>query len=253
MGAEPRVVVDYRGAPVTRTRWRTFAVFAHTMSCSGRIVGRATVGRLTAASSECIAKRWCEHCFRLSMCTLTVAGDEALDPRRAYLLVSNHSSLLDIPAVVLTFPGRVRFVAKQELSRVPIFGSAMKDMGIVFVDRRDRARAVEQLGGAKSLVADGTSVWIAAEGGRSRDGSLGPFKRGPFHLALALGVPIVPTWVEGANAVIAATSLASVTGQRVDVRYGAPIATAGLSAADIDPLSARVRAELERLREGVGG
>lgn len=239
----PTWLVDHRGAPRERTRWRTMAVFAHTLSGSGKVVARSALGRLTPEAVDRVVARWCDHVFRISRTSLTVEAREHL-PEGPALLVSNHRSLLDIPAVILAYPRRVRFVAKQELRRVPVFGRAMEEAGIVFVDRADRARAVAQLATARSLVAAGTSVWIAAEGGRSRDGRLGPFKRGPFHLAVQLGVPLVPTVIAGADRVIPATTLASVTGEVVSVRFGPPIPTAGLGPDDVSALSDRARRAL---------
>ena len=239
--------VDYSGAPVERTRWRTLAVFAHTFSGSARVVARSTLGRLRPQHVDAVIERWCGHVFRLSKTTLTADGLGRFPHGQPYLLLSNQTYLLDIPAVSTTFPGRVRFVAKAELERVPMFGKAMKRAGIIFVDRSDRSQAIEALRSASDLSRSGTSLWIAAEGGRSRDGSLGPLKKGPFHTALLLGVPILPVWIEGTAQVIEAGSLYSNTGQQVHVRYGAPIPTEGLGTADIPELLSRSRAALEQL------
>lgn len=247
----PTFLVDHRGAPRERTHWRTMAVFAHTLSGSGKVVARSAIGRLSPERVDRVVARWCDHCFRISRTSLTVEGREHVAPDQPYLLLSNHLSLLDIPSVILAFPGRVRFVAKQELRRVPVFGRAMEQAGIVFVDRTDRARAVAQLATARGLVDQGTSVWIAAEGGRSRDGALGPFKRGPFHLATQLQVPILPTFLTGTDRVLPATTLASVTGEVVSVRFGPPIPTAGLGPADLDGLSEQARRALLDLQGAV--
>ncbi|MEQ1567926.1 MAG: lysophospholipid acyltransferase family protein [Myxococcota bacterium] len=238
------VVVDHRGAPVERTTWRTLAVFAHTFSGSSRVVARAAAGRLTPEDVDRTVRRWCAHVFRLSRATLVVHGDEALDRGRPYVLLANHQSLLDIPAAATAFPGRLRFVAKQELRSVPMFGRAMEAAGIVFVDRTNRERAITQLEAARAHLAAGTSVFVAVEGTRSKDGSLGSFKKGGFHLARALGTPILPTWIDGTLQVIPPGQLASVTGQTVTVRFGAPIATAE----PIDTLMARTREALLDLR-----
>jgi len=198
-------------------------------------------------SVDAVLDRWCAYVFGLSRTTLTVNGLDRFEHGRPYVLLSNHSSLVDIPAVCATFPGSVRFVAKAELRKVPVFGQAMAAAGIVFVDRKDRAAAIEALSHADGLIENGISLWISAEGGRSRDGTLGPFKKGPFHVALDLGVPLLPTWIEGASEVIPAGSLRSVTGQRVHVAYGEPIDTAGLGTADLPDLMARSRTALEAL------
>lgn len=234
------VRVDHRGADVETTTWRTLRVFAHTFTGSSRVVVRSTIGRLRPAHVDRVVQRWCDHVFGVSRTTLIVEG-AAHAAGGPFVLLSNHQSLLDIPAVATAFPGRLTFVAKQELRAVPMFGRAMEAAGVVFVDRKDRARAIEQLGRARERLRDGTSVWIAAEGTRSRDGSLGPFKKGGFHVALGLGVPVLPTWVEGTLRVIPPGSLRSVTGQTVTVRFGPPLPTAGET---VESLIPKVRAAL---------
>ncbi len=247
-----RTLIDHSTAPVTRTTWRTYLVLAHTLSGSAKVAGRAALGRLTPEKVDRTVDRWCQHCFRLARASLVVDGQEHVEPGQPYVLLSNHQSLLDIPAVVLAFPGRLRFVAKQELRAVPVFGAAMEDAGIVFVDRKHRDRAIEQLGAVGERIREGTSVWIAAEGTRSRDGTLGPFKKGGFHVALQLGVPILPTWIEGTLDVIPPDQWGSVTGQTVQVQFAPPIPTRGLGRADLEPLMTRTRASLLELARRTG-
>lgn len=232
---EPETVTD------EQTHWRTYLVLAHTFLASARVVARAARGGLTASHVDHRMHRWCDRVFGISQTRVTVSGDATLDRRQPYVLLSNHASLLDIPSVCISFPGRVRFVAKEELRKVPMFGMAMEGAGIVFVDRGDRAKAIEQLKGATALFEDGTSLWIAAEGSRSRDGRLHAFKKGGFHVALAAGLPIVPTWIEGTLAVLPPDQFGSVTGRTVHVAYGTPIATAGKTVADLPELMAATR------------
>jgi 1-acyl-sn-glycerol-3-phosphate acyltransferase len=246
MSAEVRI--DHQGSPVETTTWRTLLVFAHTFSASTRVAGRAAVGRLRPVNVDRVLDRWCDHVFGISKTTLRVEGAEHARGG-PYVLLSNHQSLLDVPSVVASFPGRVSFVAKQELRRVPMFGRAMEAAGIVFVDRGDRAKAITQLTAARERLAEGTSVWIAAEGTRSKDGALGPFKKGGFHVAVGLEVPILPTWVEGTLGVIPPGSLRSVTGQTVTVRFGPPIPTTRRS---VESLLPEVRAALLALSQGGG-
>jgi len=247
-----RVVFAPEDSSVEQTHWRTYAVLAHTFLGSCRVVARAATGRLEAADVDHRVQRWCDHVFRLSKTTVRVRGAERLDRTQAHVVLSNHVSLLDIPAVCVTYPGRVRFVAKEELSRVPMFGEAMAAAGIVFVDRSDRAKAIEQLQQTAELFARGTSVWIAAEGSRSRDGRLHPFKKGGFHVALQHGLPIVPCWIQGTLGVLPPDQFGSVTGQTVDVHYGEPVATVGRSVADLPQLMAETRARMLALATAAG-
>lgn len=247
-----QLLIDHRGAPHHRSRWRTYLVLAHTLSNSGRIVGRSLLHRLTPAAADQVMRRWSDHVFDIAKLTLAVRGTAALEAGRSYVLLSNHASLLDIPCVLRAFPGRLRFVAKAELRRVPVFGDAAADIGCIFVDRSDRAKAIAQLEEGKRIVGDGTSLWVAAEGTRSRDGRLHRFKKGGFHVALSLGVPIVPVWIEGTLDVIPPDQWGAVTGQRVTVSFGAPISTADLTAADLDGLLRETRAHMLALARAAG-
>ena len=240
------LVFDHRDHAVETTRWRTLAVFAHTLSGSGRVLVRSAVGRAHPHKVDRIIDRWCAHTFRLAGATLTRTGHEGLG--EPCVLISNHRSLLDVPAICATFPGRVRFVAKAELRRVPGFGAAMARAGIVFVERADRTAAIQALGHAWERIGPDTSLWIAAQGTRTDDDELGPLKKGPFHVAVAGGVPLVPVWIEGSAAVLPARSLGSTTGQRVQVRYGTPIPTLGATVDDLPALIATAEAALLALR-----
>ena len=243
-------LVDHRRGRVSASYWRTYLVLAHTLSGSARIVARAAVGRLGDDDVERVIRRWCDHIFSISQLTLVVEGAEQCV--KPCVLVGNHVSLLDTPCVVASFPGPVRFVGKSELRRVPVFGKAMEDAGIVFVDRDDRAKAIGQLERAKELIARGTSIWVAAEGTRQRDGRLRTFKKGAFHIAVDLGVPIVPSWIQGTLDVIPPDQWRARTGPQVTVAYGKPVPTSGLDKQAIPALITEVRARMLALAEQCG-
>src|SRR6188508_2579052 len=112
---------------------------------------------------------------------LSVEGADKVPLDRALVYMSNHQSHIDIPVLYASVPSpSLRMVAKTELFRIPGFGRAMRNAEFVEVDR---ASAVDSLRRAAATLASGVSVWIAPEGHRSRDGVLGPLKKGGFHLA----------------------------------------------------------------------
>jgi 1-acyl-sn-glycerol-3-phosphate acyltransferase len=251
------VLVNYADAAVETTHWRTFLVLAHTLSGSAKVFGRSLVRRGSLASTEAVVRRWCDHIFRISRLTLEVRGRENIPLRDdgtagGHVLISHHESLLDVPCVIRAWPGVVRMVAKEELSKVPVFGPAMGSAGIVFVDRGDREKAIEQLKAARPLLEQGTSLWVAAEGTRARGGKIGKFKKGGFHTALELQASIVPVWIQGTSKVIVPDQWASTTGQRVVVCFGEPIPTAGKTREDLESLVAETRAQMLELAKGVG-
>ena len=137
----------------------------------------------------------------------------------------------------------LRMVAKTELFRIPGFGRAMRAAEFVEVDRGDRARAVDSLKRAAATLGSGVSVWIAPEGHRSRDGVLGPLKKGGFHLARETGTAILPVALCGTRDVLPPETRRMNHDVPVRVVFGAPIETAGRPIPD---LMAEVQSFLER-------
>ena len=139
---------------------------------------------------------------RLTGVTVKVMGQERLDPQKNYIFMSNHASNLDPPIVVPLIPRRTSVLVKKELFRVPILGRAMRMASLVAVDRSNREAAVASVRAAAEVVKSGLNMTIFPEGTRSPDGRLLPFKKGPFHLALDSGVPIVPMTIVGSHQVL---------------------------------------------------
>jgi 1-acyl-sn-glycerol-3-phosphate acyltransferase len=127
--------------------------------------------------------------------SVTVKGEENLEPGTHYIYISNHASAFDIPAVVKGIPDDIRFVLKKELTRIPIWGWALKYGHYITIDRSNAREAVKSLDEAAVRIRNGASVILFAEGTRTRDGRMQPFKRGAFTLAVKAGVPIVPVTI----------------------------------------------------------
>ena len=137
---------------------------------------------------------------RLAGIRIEVRGLEHLQPTRSYIFMSNHVSNLDPPVLIPLIPGRCSVLVKKELFRVPILGVAMKLAELVPVDRSNREAAIESVRAAAEVLQHGLSLVIYPEGTRSPDGRLLPFKKGPFHLAIEAGVPVVPATILGTAA-----------------------------------------------------
>ena len=159
--------------------------------------------------------------------------------------MSNHQSLYDIPVLYRTLPLRLRMVAKAELFRIPIWAQAMRAAGFIELDRSARERAIESLERAKAAIERGTSIWIAPEGTRSQDGSLGAFKLGGFHLAAGAGARILPVTVSGTRAILPAKGARVTPGAEVRVTVHAPVDPADYGGEVTDPLVQAVRRAIE--------
>jgi len=163
-----------------------------------------------------------------------------LDPAKPHVFMSNHRSQFDILALVAALPEfQLRWVAKKELERVPVFGWALRHTGHIIIDRSDREQAVATLNAAAAKMATGISVMIFPEGTRALpDEDLLPFKKGGFMLALDAGFPIVPIAVRGSADVLPSHSWRARSGT-IDVVVGPPIPVQG---ADRDALMQAVAA-----------
>ena len=170
--------------------------------------------------------------------------DPAIRPRTPAVYAANHQSLFDIPVLVLSMPADFRMVAKRSLLFVPIFGQALWLAGFLFIDRSNRERAIRTLGRAAERLRRGTSIVVFAEGTRSPDGRLLPFKRGGFVLAIEAGVPVIPVTIEGGTALLPKGSLVPRPGT-MRVTYGAPVDAAAHRYETRDRLMAEVRQAIE--------
>ena len=114
---------------------------------------------------------------------------------------------MDIPLVLAALPREVRFLAKRELGRIPLFGYAMAKAGNLFIDREDPREAVTLVREATARMDRGQMVVIFPEGTRSRDGTIGEFKPGAFYLARKTGAPLLPVLIDGGHKALPRGSL----------------------------------------------
>jgi 1-acyl-sn-glycerol-3-phosphate acyltransferase len=191
-----------------------------------------------------IGRTWISWIFRTCGVRVVAEGLEHVERTQAYVFMSNHQSVLDIGALVLTLPVNWRFVAKRELTWVPFFGWALGLSDQIVVDRRNRMRAVRSLQRAAERVRGGISVIVFPEGTRSPSGRMREFKSGGFHLAIEAQVPILPTTVSGSFHLIPKRSLKVQSGT-IKVVYGKPIPTHGLGVEHRHGLKDRVREAIE--------
>src|SRR5204862_7131816 len=178
---------------------------------------------------------------------LDVQGMERVPRGAPVVYASNHSSMFDIWALSLVLPGSTRFVAKHELTRVPVMGPAMLRAGHVTIDRFNRKRAFEAYERAAATIKSGISTIVFPEGTRSRTGELLPFKNAPFGLAIAAQVPIVPVYVHNTFQIMPKGAW-RLRSRPIRLLVGEPIPTAGLQPGDRERLRDEVRAAMVALQ-----
>ena len=155
--------------------------------------------------------------------SVRVRGLHQLDPRSAYLFMSNHQSQFDILALMVAlenFP--LRWVAKHELRKVPILGACMQRTHQILVDRDSRTQAVATLRKVKELLGAHISVLFFPEGTRGENGRLLPFKPGGFMAAVEAGVPVVPVTINGSRLILPPGDWKVRSGE-IEIIFGEPI------------------------------
>ncbi len=171
-------------------------------------------------------------------------------PSGPAIYASNHESALDIWVLFRVIPLNVRFIAKQELFRIPIFGWYLRMAQFVPVDRKNHSRAVESLRRAGDMVRAGTSLIVFPEGTRSPDGRVQPFKKGPFVVAMEAGVPVVPVAIAGAATV---NPKGRVEVRPGTIRVGFGQAVTPPRSGDKDELLREVRRRIIDVHRSLGG
>lgn len=169
-------------------------------------------------------------------------------PRGASIVMANHSSNLDPPALIPNLPGQVAIYLKESLMRIPLLGYAMRLAEFIPV-RRDGTveSAMAASVAAQRALEHGRCLVIFPEGTRSRDGSLLPFKKGPFFLAMESGAPVVPVSIVGATRLLPKGSVSLKSGT-VTVTFHAPLYPANYASKEdlMDAVRDAIAAGLER-------
>jgi 1-acyl-sn-glycerol-3-phosphate acyltransferase len=224
-----------------RTLFFYTTFFPFTLLCIGYLLLSALLGgeeRLHAS-----ARQWARGCLWLGGVRLRIEGIEHLPVQGPVVYMSNHQGNFDVPVLFAGLPVQFRWLAKAELFRIPLFGLTMRIAGYIPVERQDRRLAIQSMNLAAGRVAAGTSIMIFPEGTRSPDGTLLPFKKGGFVLALQAQAPIVPIVIDGSAALMIKSSWRIRSGE-VRLRIFPAIPTAGLGMKDRDALLAQVEARI---------
>ena len=192
-----------------------------------------------------LARFWARTVLAICRVRVRVKGVENLERGRSYVYVSNHASMFDIPAILASVPDQIRIVYKKELEVVPFFGWGLKWGHYIGIDRGRGSKAMQSLEEAIGKIRNGQSLLLYAEGTRTLDGKLQPFKRGAFNIAVRAGVPVVPLTVNGSFRIMPKGSIIIHPGN-VEIVLGKPILIDSLSGREAErQLMEQVHAAIE--------
>lgn len=202
---------------------RVFFIFLAT--CSTALIFNI-FGKLTQERTNRILELMASRLVKVLRIKIKVHNPynvDLLDRQYKYLIMSNHSSLTDIPISFVSLNSSLRMITKKELFKIPLFGQAMHAAHFPKIDRSNREQAIKTLAKAKQIMESGLIIWIAPEGTRSKDGRLGTLKKGGFHLAIESQAMIIPLAICGSRKILPKNTWKFFLDQEVDVYICKPV------------------------------
>jgi len=209
----------------------------------------ATLGSVMVISAliypaRCVGRTctfaWGRAILATSGVRLSVRGQPHVSTDSAQFFAGNHQSALDIPVLLTALRGNVRFLAKESLFRIPIFGRAMRAYGYIPIDRSNARKTLATI--KQNLQRSGSapiSLAVFPEGTRCRDGRLGPFRRGSIKIAKLSGLPVVPFTIDGSLRVHR-RNVFKITPGQITLTFHPPIQAAEVAQHSAAEISDRV-------------
>ncbi|HDR15952.1 MAG TPA: 1-acyl-sn-glycerol-3-phosphate acyltransferase [Desulfobacteraceae bacterium] len=197
-------------------------------------------GRLVHFSA---AVPWARAILAVSGIKVRIEEIERVDGTVPRIYMSNHQSAFDIFVLLVSLPVDFKFIMKEELMKIPLFGFACRRAGYIGIVRDDPRKAVKSMERAAERIRRGASVLVFPEGTRSEDGQLQSFKKGGFHLALRAGCDIVPVTIIGTSKIMRKGSFRINAGE-VRVMVGLPVSVEEYNKQSVGDLMRRIQAEM---------
>ncbi|OBJ49039.1 HAD-IB family hydrolase/lysophospholipid acyltransferase family protein [Mycobacterium sp. 1423905.2] len=238
----PILKFNSRGGVGLRRQLRTLAGFGSMFPVAAGAVGIGVLTRNRRRGVNFFTSTFSQLVLATSGVQLNVIGQENLTAQRPAVFIFNHRNQVDPIIAGSLIRDNWVAVAKKELERDPIMGPLGKLLDGVFIDRDDRVAAVETLHIVEERAKNGLSIMMAPEGTRLDTTEVGPFKKGPFRIAMTVGIPIVPIVIRNAE-FVASRNSTTINPGTVDVAVFPPIPVDDWT---LDTLSDRI-AEVRQL------
>ena len=188
-----------------------------------------------------LCKIWTRIAIIMAGVRLHVEGTEKVVDGQSYVIISNHQSLYDIPALMNGLGMQFRWIIKRELMRIPLFGYALYASRNVFIDRLKTKQSLQNINRALDRLPGGVSVMFFAEGTRSAGKEIKKFKKGGFFMAVQRGLPILPITINGSAKVMPDKKSFAFYPGPIEVIVGDPIDTSDYSDSAINELVEKTR------------
>jgi 1-acyl-sn-glycerol-3-phosphate acyltransferase len=207
------------------------------LGCLATLVGLAALLRLELAF-------WGRMVFWLNGRRLRVAGRERIGRGGRYVVVANHSSMFDIPALLAFMPG-LAMVGREKLTRIPVFGFFLRAIGYIPIDAENLRKAGRSIDAAVQAARGGTSIGMFPEGTRTATGRVQRLKRGFIHILRKSGHDLLPVTIHGTFALKPKHRFAMWPRERIQLIVHEPLPSAELARLTDDEIAEKVRTILD--------
>ncbi len=224
--------------------WAAVTTIIYTLILGPPVIVTGLVSR-TGKTPYSIGRFWAWLVMKTNRVKIRVEGLEKIERQRSYVFISNHSSNLDPLAVAWMLSHPLRFVGKNSLEKIPLFGWAARRARVIFIDRSDGPNAIAKINKAIRELKDGISACFFAEGTRSLGGKLQSFKKGGVVLALKARLPIVPITILDSHKLFPKKALRIKPGV-MNIIVGEPIETSPYNEQDKDTVLEKVRSVISQ-------
>ncbi len=186
--------------------------------------------------------------FKILFIKVHSEGAENVEPNKTYLFMSNHQSLFDIPLLEAYIPTFVRGVEALRQFKWPVYGWVVRRLGNIPIDRKNIHASIKSMKRTEKILKKGKSIIILPEGHRTLDGTLGQFKKLPFHLAKQAGVAIIPIGLSGLFQLKHKGSWL-IQPRPVKIKFGQPISPDTIQSLSTEELRDFIRDKIQDLIE----
>lgn len=180
-------------------------------------------------------KWWSRAACWLALCRIKTSGHENLDRKQSYVFLANHQGAFDIFLTYGFLNQNIKWVQKASLRNIPLVGFASEKAGHVFVDNSTPASRTNTIQAAKDEITDGVSIMLFPEGARTLTGKMDRFKRGAYHIAHDLQLPVVPLTINGPFDILK-RGTSRIRPGKLELIIHKPIPTAGMEESEIPDL-----------------
>jgi 1-acyl-sn-glycerol-3-phosphate acyltransferase len=194
-----------------------------------------------------IARAWAKCSLDIARSPIHVTGLDVLHNHPVAVYACNHLSYMDTPAIFAALPFQFRILARSDLWKMPFIGWHLNRSGQISVAVDNPRASIASLTNGVRALKGGMPLFVFPEGGRSRDGQLGPFMSGPAYMAIRAGVPIIPMALIGTYELLPIHTR-HFSPRPLELRIGPPIPTTGLTARQSEAMTAQVRQAIDELR-----